>query len=775
MLQAFKRLFGSGDKPKGDAHYLSAHALPPGEEEIPRYPPFVRGLPLCPPKQILETQEELIARIRGTLGLAKHDHESLILPLIESCAAFVHLLPASEAHHHRGAGGLFRHSLEVGAWAAQFAEGRIFSFGKSPLERKQEDPRWVVATFAAAFAHDIGKAASDMAIVSPDGSVEWNPYLESLWDWGQRNKLDRYFVRWRENRHKKHEQTGLLLVNQIMPTALKAWLGGHNPEIIQRMMEATACKGEHLLTQLVVKADSTSVERDVKTNRTLGTEVSVGVPVERHLLDASRRLISNGTWTVNKKGSRVWVTREGVFIVWKLAAEEIVALLSEDRIPGIPRDKDTLADLLLDRELALWNAEEDPEHRNRYWAISPAVLDGRSGPLWLQCIKLSDVELLFSSEPPAPAKIMYKGPKGEQVEVDGAVGSELAVAPAPAANNEADADEAAEHAPKPKPREKDQAAKAKQSEKPGMRLPEASTNQVDISEPAQQLELPVPATEATPSNKPVQRATKEVSEAETAETTDAPANNAQAWLKEQKHEAADLLHKMLHDVGMGIKPAAELFGEEDGLVYLRYPDAVRPYGRPADVSQWLSKEGWLVADPENPMRKARQMSEGRGLVLSAPVADQVRMLLTRRLEPAQPKEQPKPAQKTVVHQQDSEKQAANVSQPHEAKPIRQEAEHKRDQGRPAAERPAHIGDRPPPQSREFPEEILKVVEAFVIEVRSGRIPSTIKMHQGVQHHEVGAAYMSRFVKPHNPGLARAAFTQREGCFMTHLHCLVVAE
>ncbi|KAA3419555.1 TraI domain-containing protein, partial [Streptococcus pneumoniae] len=32
-------------------------------------------------------------------------------------ARFAHLLPASQSHHHRGAGGLLRHSLEVGLWA----------------------------------------------------------------------------------------------------------------------------------------------------------------------------------------------------------------------------------------------------------------------------------------------------------------------------------------------------------------------------------------------------------------------------------------------------------------------------------------------------------------------------------------------------------------------------------------------------------------------------------------------------------------------------------
>nr|WP_276611704.1 TraI domain-containing protein [Thiorhodococcus mannitoliphagus] len=35
------------------------------------------------------------------------------LPLIERYAAFAHLLRALETQHHRGAGGLFRHGLEV--------------------------------------------------------------------------------------------------------------------------------------------------------------------------------------------------------------------------------------------------------------------------------------------------------------------------------------------------------------------------------------------------------------------------------------------------------------------------------------------------------------------------------------------------------------------------------------------------------------------------------------------------------------------------------------
>lgn len=771
MLKVLKRLFGDGATPSPGAHYIGVKDGAITEEEIPRYPPFVRGLPLCSPAQILETQQELIARIRGTLGLSPEEHKTLILPLIENAASFVHLLPASEAHHHRGAGGLFRHSLEVGAWAAQFAEGRIFTFGKTPLERKKEEPRWVVATFVAAFVHDIGKAASDMAVVSGDGSSEWSPYMESLWEWGQRNKVDRYFVRWRENRHKKHEQTGLLLVNQVLPMPLKAWLGEFNPEIIQTMLEATTCKGEHVLTQIVVRADSTSVEKDVKTNRTLGTEVSVGVPVERHLLDASRRLIGNGTWTVNKKGSRVWVTREGVFIVWKTATEEMVNLLSEDRVPGIPRDKDTLADLLLERDLARWNDKEEPDHPKRYWSISPAVLDGRNGPLWLQCLKIADVELLFSSEPPASAKVLLKGADGEEILIDGSVGAELA----PVEGEDGEDDKAQTAPEKPAKKKQEAPGQAKGGDKPGMRLPGAAEPeapaQASPAEPKKEpegdahkqaeLALPTPTAPVTPAvaiDTPAQAESNEIAAAE-------------KWLKEQSNEAANLLLKMLEEVGLGIKTAPQLFGEEDGVVYLRYPDAVRPYGKPSDISQSFSQAGWVIPDPENPMRKAREMSDGRGLVMSAEIADRIRALLRRSITPKdEPKPTPKPASKKVAPPAAAKAATEKPAQKTEPKPTPVTPTRDRSQQAPAGDQV-----RPPSQDRAIPEEVHKIVEQFVIQVRAGRISSVTKPHRGAQYAEVGMAQLSRFTKEFPPTVVRSAVRMREDCHMDHLYVWVKAE
>ncbi|KAA3419556.1 hypothetical protein F1714_11850, partial [Streptococcus pneumoniae] len=65
----------------------------------------------------METQAELIERIADTAIALPAQIERYYLSAIKRFARFAHLLPASQSHHHRGAGGLLRHSLEVGLWA----------------------------------------------------------------------------------------------------------------------------------------------------------------------------------------------------------------------------------------------------------------------------------------------------------------------------------------------------------------------------------------------------------------------------------------------------------------------------------------------------------------------------------------------------------------------------------------------------------------------------------------------------------------------------------
>lgn len=371
------------------------------DDDIPRYPPFAKGLPVAPIDKVLATQRELIERIRSTLGYTTDEFESLVVPVLERYAGFVHLLPASEAHHHRGAGGLFRHGLEVAFWAAQASEAVIFSMEGSPRERRMNEPRWRLATCFAGLLHDVGKPLSDVSVTDQKGGRVWNPYTESLVSWARSNNVDRYFIRWRSKRHKRHEQFSLLTIERILTPEVLAYLSAAGPEIVEAMLEAVAGTGIHQpVTRLMLQADQESVSRDLRQSRLAVDEFSYGVPVERYVLDAIRRLIKTDRWKVNEPGARVWHLHQGVFIAWKQGISDLHELLQNDGIPGVPRDPDTLADILIERGFALPNQVqgEGEGAYYRYWEVLPEMLH----PVKLLMLRLESPELIFTTEPPRP-------------------------------------------------------------------------------------------------------------------------------------------------------------------------------------------------------------------------------------------------------------------------------------------------------------------------------------------------------------------------------------
>lgn len=92
---------------------------------------------------------------------------------------------------------------------------------------------------------------------------------------------------------------------------------------------------EHVLSKLVIEADQTSVQRDLKAQRISVDDNALGVPVERYLLDAMRRLLASSQWLVNQRDARVWIRKSNqstnLYLVWKSAAKEIIELLVKTR------------------------------------------------------------------------------------------------------------------------------------------------------------------------------------------------------------------------------------------------------------------------------------------------------------------------------------------------------------------------------------------------------------------------------------------------------------
>ena len=368
VLQLLKKIFTSEKDSKKESMLIE-------QEEIPRYPPFATGLPAAEAARIFDTQAELISRIQGILRFTADDFTEIVTPVIENYAAYVHLLPASESHHHRGAGGLFRHGLEVGFWAAQQAEAHQFCIDETPSNKRDNEPRWQFAAFLGGLLHDVGKPLSDVAVTNKDGSKEWNPYESSLSAWTASENVDHYFLRWRDKRNKRHEKFSMMNLDQIITQKAKTYLNKPGPSVMEALLESiVGISVQETLTQLVLWADQESVRRDLVNQRMDVDEYSYGVPVERFIFDALRRLVT--LTKVNEPGALVWRSENGVFLVWKKITAEIHHLIEKDKIPGIPRNHDTLADILVERGFAVPYQETPESKPTCYWNIYPECLSG---------------------------------------------------------------------------------------------------------------------------------------------------------------------------------------------------------------------------------------------------------------------------------------------------------------------------------------------------------------------------------------------------------------
>ncbi|CAM5562416.1 MobH family relaxase [Eoetvoesiella caeni] len=406
MLHFLKKIRKLGSSKKSGVNTHATNLL----EDVPRYPPFMKGLPVAEVEAVLNTQSELIGKIRNVLGFPPEEFTERVWPILLRYAGFVHLLPASEAHHHRGAGGLLRHGLEVAFWTAQSSEAQIFPYDGPPRKKSAHEARWRLAAFLAGLCHDVGKPVSDMDITDKEGRNVWRPRRESLFEWASTAETERYFLRWRDSRvHKNHERFTLLLFERIAGADTLEYLEELDPRVLPALQEAiggTVGMSEPL-TRLVLRADQESVKRDLSQNRININEQAYGVPVDRYVIDAIRTLIKDGTWEINVPGAKVWNLRNaGAFIVWKAAIKDLTKAIQEAGVPGVPRDADTLADVMLERGLAIKNevvTDDGEVVEFRYWKIKPELPPSAVslGDVSLVALRFSGLDLIFAGDIPS--------------------------------------------------------------------------------------------------------------------------------------------------------------------------------------------------------------------------------------------------------------------------------------------------------------------------------------------------------------------------------------
>ena len=363
-------------------------------DAVPRSPkpeegiPFEKNVP-----SILKTQAILILRMAKTLGLAEQDFNRFVLQAIFRLAAYIELLPASKQHHHREAGGLFRHSLEVAFEASQMSKGVVFSRIGSTEEIDAAKTRWSLACFLVGLCHDVGKIEANIEVYDRVTGRRWNPFTMSLWRWGMKYKVKEYHVRWKPGvPHSEHELLNAQLARAIIPDAALDYLHEIGSEdIVQLVMKAlSGFAAGNKIHEVVTAADMKSVRLYNLSHGYTG-KAEGEARLDERFCTALRHRIQLGEFATNVPGGQFWFIEGRCFLVWTSdVVESIRAALQSLNLASIPNDLNVLAGALVDDGLLVPHEIERKGQffRSYLWYILPK---GVPKPLRAVLLKTSRV------------------------------------------------------------------------------------------------------------------------------------------------------------------------------------------------------------------------------------------------------------------------------------------------------------------------------------------------------------------------------------------------
>jgi conjugal transfer pilus assembly protein TraI len=351
------------------------------------------GLPATPPADLVAQNADLVDRLKACYGADKDAFEREILLLVHRYAAYVHLLPATADNYFCAPGGLFRLGLETAFFSLQGTDGHIFS-GRSTISvRRHLEPRWRLATFIAGLSCECHRVLSHHLVADASGD-QWSSYVTPLADWLAATGASRYYVRWRPQAVAVRS-LGVFALPHVVPADVMRHLAEDNDVIVPQLMGSVggvaAYRDHNVLDDLVRRSLALVIDRNLGANADRYGKPQFGTHLERYLVDALRRLASSdAAWIPNAEKSRVWFARDGLFVTWPAAAEDMRRVLEDDQLRGIPKSSETMLEILLaagvfaarDADHPLWTIRP-PGARTSHDAVrltSPAILFNSAGP-----------------------------------------------------------------------------------------------------------------------------------------------------------------------------------------------------------------------------------------------------------------------------------------------------------------------------------------------------------------------------------------------------------
>ncbi|MEW8375804.1 MAG: MobH family relaxase [Candidatus Thiodiazotropha sp.] len=330
---------------------------------------------LSPHNGILET-------IRSLTGVPDTHWHQLYQPMFEAMARFVQQLPASEAHHHAGPGGLLSHSLEVAVEALKLRRSALLPTGGSAEKLARLQDAWTYACFSAALLHDIGKPASDHIVTLYDN--HHTPLGQWIPTDGAIKQPARFYtvVFVPKRRYQRHERLTPLLANHVIPAEGLRWLASE-PEAMDAWLATLHGEYEEAgpLGAIISKADGLSVARDLSGGSGVRLPTARSKPLAERLVTALRHLLAQDELPLNRRGAAGFLAGEDLWLVSKRVLDAIKEHLAREGQTGVPSRNDRLMDELQQRGLLI------PNNDRAIWTCEVRVGD------WAQRLTLLRMEV----------------------------------------------------------------------------------------------------------------------------------------------------------------------------------------------------------------------------------------------------------------------------------------------------------------------------------------------------------------------------------------------
>ncbi|WP_418319648.1 MobH family relaxase [Piscinibacter sakaiensis] len=306
-------------------------------------------LPRTSAGDVMSAHAAKIARIQLCFGIDAATFEEQVLSIVQRLAEYVLNLPASRDAYYCQPGGMFELALDTAFFSLQGTDGHIFA-GRSTISvRRHLEPRWRLATFMAGLLCILERAAGQ-AIVEYEAGSRWPALVVPLATWLQTSPQATYRLGWRADLLDVPGY-GILALPLVVPAPILTYLSDANDEVLPSLLASIGglprYRDHNPLPRLVRRAFALVVNQWLETFRSGDDLQHDRSHLQRYVLDAMRRLAAcHPRWVPNREKSRLWLGRDGLYLVWPQSASDIVDCFEEDELAGMPRSAASILQLL---------------------------------------------------------------------------------------------------------------------------------------------------------------------------------------------------------------------------------------------------------------------------------------------------------------------------------------------------------------------------------------------------------------------------------------------